>query len=681
MSDDVRNDVRNELRAAWRHYDDDALAALASIGLLRRAARDVEAGKVGWDADDGAARGVIEADGQRVQLAPQGPGAARCDCPAPGVCKHILAAALWLRDDTVAGTQDAIAAAPDVLAEVLALDPAALCRAAGLAATRKAAALYATLDGATAEVQGEVLVIALPGIEPACRYVAGAGFGGMVSDAPPQARNSTHLLALALAWRIHGRTFPWPEGVSPPAVPEPALRLGADERRFLHEARALVFELCAGGWSHLGASAAPRLRALSTSARVDAFPRLAGLLRALAGSAALLVRRDFGADERQALRLAAQIHALVSALERCDADPVALARLRGSVQRSFAPGATLHLLALGACWWQRRSGARGLSVAFWEPRAGAILQAVLARRDRSDPAFHRGAAWSDGALWQGVGAPGTLAGHGLVLAQPRLAADGRLALGGASHATLEPGWRADDERWMHAGVDDWDALRAALADGAGLLGAPRDLMLLRPASWEPPQFDEGRQELRWRVRDRHHARLLLRMPYTAWKGARLEYLQGWCAALDAIAAIVVRVERGNDGEAGAGPLLEPVMLLVERKGRLHPLSLDFDAAPAAPSPSDTPAPALPPMATRPAHERLLDAMLAQLERKAMSGHLHLAGPGDALHGLHAPLLALGLDTVAGLLARYLARPGCDTALALVHVGQLALELDGGFLRE
>src|SRR4249920_2015240 len=85
---------------AYRAYDDDTLAALANVGLLRRAAKDVEAGKIGWAdgaAGPGDASGVIVADGQRVQLDGRGPQQARCDCPAPGICKHILGAALWLR--------------------------------------------------------------------------------------------------------------------------------------------------------------------------------------------------------------------------------------------------------------------------------------------------------------------------------------------------------------------------------------------------------------------------------------------------------------------------------------------------------------------------------------------------------------------------------------------------------
>lgn len=711
------------MTAAWRNYDDDALAALASAGLLRRAAKDVEAGKVGW-AEDDLAGGTIVADGQRVQVAAGGPGAARCDCPAPGICKHILAAALWLRTAPPQGAKSAAddgpapvappavpatPAAPqdsDVLADVLALDQAAVFKAAGIAAARKAAGLLQEVEDAAIAVQGTVLAITLPGLHLVCRYVAGAGFAGMVSAAEPRLHKALHLLALISVWRAHGHAIAWPSaiGADPAAGPgqDVSAAMNADERAFLTQARALVHELCAGGWSHVGDIAAPQLRALATSARVESFPRLAGLLRGLAGTADLLARRDFGADERQALRLAAEITALAEALERAGpADAALVARLRGSARRSFDTGATLELLPLGAHWWERRSGARGLTVAFWDPAACQVRAAVLARRDGSDPGFSKAGAWKHGALWPGTGAPAALAGSSLVLDQPRLAEDGRLGLGGnggaeagidggaggGTRAGTLPGWPLHDPRWQVAGFDDWRALRAAVAGGAGLLGERLELALLRPAACDPPQLDEVRQEIRWRVHDRHGQALLLRLPYEAWKSARLDNLEAWTASGVAIAGIVARLERLED-QAGDGGLLEPVTLMVERDGKPHAVALDFDAGPARPSfgaritrmlarRTTTPAPPSPP--PPPAHGRVLDALLARLERRAMSGHFHLPDSGDDFGTLHDQLLALGLDTPARMLARYRAAPSTGGALAMVQVIYTCLELDTSFL--
>jgi hypothetical protein len=620
---------------------------------------------VGWHSDGGTLAGIVAADGQRVQLAPQGPGATRCDCPAPGVCKHILAAALWLRAAPAPAAADPVAAAaPDVLDEVLALDPAAVFKAAGPAATHKAAALYGELEGAAVAVQGGVLVIDVPALDLVCRYVAGAGFEGMVSETPARSRKALHVLALAAVWRLHGRAIPWPN-------------------RALAQARAIVHEICAGGWSHVSDITAPQLRALATSARVDAFPRLAGLLRSLAGTADLLARRDFGADERQAFLLAGEVHALVDALDGALArgDSALATALRGTARRSFAAGATLTLQPLGAYWWERRSAARGLTVAFWDPVGARVLQAVLARRDASDPQFGKSGAWNAHALWQGAGPPATLAGTSLVLEMPRLADDGRLGVGGATRAGVLPGWRLDDDRWQCAGIDDWNLLRRAVAAGAGLLGERDDLLLLRPAACMRPQLDEVRQEVTWQVRDRHCDTLPLRLPYERWKAERLDNLEAWAASGATVAGIVAHLDRD-----GAGGLLEPVTLLVERDGRPHPVSLDFEPGPArsnfgarlARMFADRAAPAVarPPLA----HQRVLDTLLAQLERKAMTGHLHLAGADDGLRPLHGTLLALGLDALAGLLARYLASPCSAAALRLAYAAQTCAALDTTFLQ-
>lgn len=669
--------------AIYGNYDDDALAALASAGLLRRAAKDVEGGKVNWQPDGGAAAGIVAADGQRVQLAPQGPGAARCDCPAPGVCKHILAAALWLRtapSPAVGGAEPALTKQTGVLEEVLALDADALFKEAGVAAVRKAAGMQDALENAEITVQGAVLNIRLPALDLVCRYVAGAGYAGMVSEAEPRLRKALHLLALAAVRRAHGLPFAWPGQVDTATAPATG-GLGEDETRFLAQARALVMELCAGGWSHVSDIAAPQLRALATSARVESFPRLAGLLRGLAGIADLLVARNFGVDEAQALVLCAQAHALTLALDAAarQHDTALLARLRGTARRSFDVGAAMELLPLGAYWWEARSGARGLTCAFWDPEAGLLRQAVLARRDDSDPGFSRSSAWQLQSLWPGAGPANSLARAALALDQPRLSEDGRLGLGGVTRASIQPAWTASDARWLRAGFDDWNDLRTAVAGSAGLLGEPLEMVLLRPAAHDMPQLDEVEQELAWRVLDRERRALTLRLPYEHWKAGRLDSLEAWIASGAAVAGIVARLERGAQG------LLEPVTLVLERGGKLQAMSLDYEHGPVRPSLAarlarmlrgrTAPAAAQAPLA----HARVLQALLTQLERKAMSGHLHLAGRDDDLHALPPSLLALGLDAPAGLLKRYLAAPDVGKALALYHVAQTCLELDTGFM--
>ena len=82
--------------AVYAGYDDDALATLASPGLVRRARKDVTAGRVEpvEVRPDGV---VVSVGGVRVELDARGPAGARCACPTPGTCQHVVAASLWAR--------------------------------------------------------------------------------------------------------------------------------------------------------------------------------------------------------------------------------------------------------------------------------------------------------------------------------------------------------------------------------------------------------------------------------------------------------------------------------------------------------------------------------------------------------------------------------------------------------
>ncbi|NVE01127.1 SWIM zinc finger family protein [Massilia sp. BJB1822] len=699
--------------AIYRNFDDDALAALSSAGLLRRAAKDVEAGKVEWAAPPTEQGGAIRADGQLVQADAQGPAKAHCDCSAPGICKHILSAALWLRSappapGTAAATEQADASQPEhgaaddqsapgetaqsvtampqanALGEVLAMAQSQVFKQAGRAATRKAADLHAAAGPASITAQGGVLLIEAPELDLVCRYIANGGFKGMVSEAPAASRAALHLLALTLVWRDAGRGISWPDATpdatdtTAGAAPE---GLSQAERQFLAHVRRILLELCGIGWSHISDIMPPQLRALGTSARLESFPRLAGLLRTLAGTAELLSRRDFSADERQALRLAARIHALCHALEY--APQAALPLLRGQARRSFDDSASLELLPLGAHWWQQRSGARGLSIAFWDHAAGGIVQTVLARRDSNDPSFDRQKAWTSQALWQGSSSPALLAQGTLRLENARLSSDRRLGLGGETRASQLPIWRSDDARWRQAGFDDWQALASSLRAAAGLCGENLEYILLKPARFEAPQPDEIGQALLWTLYDRQSDALQLRLPFDASQRERIENLEAWVKSGLTLAAVLARLERTVHGAQ-----LEPVALMIDTSGKLRSISLDYEACTVNKGWSLTAGiarmfkarEAAPPVQPAAAHLEAMARLLDLLENKGMTGRLHIIDSERAeLESIQHLLLAVGLDTVARTLASYLAKPGAVQALILVHLCQTCAELDMRFL--
>lgn len=711
----------------YRNTDDDTLAALGSTGLVRRAAKDVEAGKVAWE----TAPHLLRADGQLVRIDAGGPARASCDCPAPGVCKHILAAVIWLRnaapepgasnmtnaadgadsgplavappagtsadagasaanDPTAASAGDsAIDALSRLLAEVTALEPAAVFKTAGLAATRKAAALHAAEYPVTLSATAGTLLITLPSLDITCRYIGGAGFAGMVSEAPAASRAAVHVLALAAVWRQQGRAIAWPapsRSAAAAALDDDA-GLSADEQLFIERLRTLVLAAFEDGWSHVSEIVPAQLRALAMSARVESFPRLAGMLRTLAGTASLLVERDAGADERQAIRLATRIYALTHALEPARGD--LLRELRGRERRSFDGNQALELLPLGAHWWEQRGGARGLSIAFWNPAAQGVMQAVLARRDHADRHFNRELAWSTASLWQGAGAAATLAGGALTLEQARVSDDLRLGLSMETRASVQPPWRANDERWTSAGYDDWNILADALRASAGLRGETLDCVLLRPARCDTPRLDEARQTFDWTVRDSSGAALALQLPCDPVHHQRIGNLEDWVANGAPIRAVLARYERSLQGGR-----LEPLTLIIETAGVLRAVSLDYEGAPASAARS---APLLQRLArlfgARPAaataadipaesietatHAGWIGAMQQLLENQAMSGRLHVPGADrQRLVALRACLRASGVELLADALARYLDQPDTERGIALLYLCLTCAELGG-----
>jgi hypothetical protein len=92
------------MSAAFVAYDPDTLAALAGEGLLRRAQKDLEAGKVARIAYEPLS---VLADGQTVRLDPLKPERSACTCPAAGWCKHRVAAILLVRAEAATPTASA----------------------------------------------------------------------------------------------------------------------------------------------------------------------------------------------------------------------------------------------------------------------------------------------------------------------------------------------------------------------------------------------------------------------------------------------------------------------------------------------------------------------------------------------------------------------------------------------
>ncbi len=435
----------------WAGLDEAGLAALGSAGLLRRA----RAARIGAVAAPDAR---VEVEGFTVTLGGKGPAAARCPCPATGVCLHILAAILALQ-------AAAPAPAGDVLAELCALAEADLLAFAG-------SDLAPALRLAAEAVPGPAppaasLTLALPGLADPVTFLAGAGLRGALWKGP-DSRRRLAVAAAALALRASC-------GLPLPEAPGTEAARGLD-RDLLLAIGTGVEAAVAPTLQGLGALAADGLLDLALSARIEAAPRLAGALRALVALAVALGDRGAAADAGAFLVRAARAQALAHALAAPDADPALL----GILRRDYRAAPPLTLQLLGARVWRAPTGARGLRLWAWDAAGGRWIVTGAARPDGLDPGFDPVEAYRRPILGQ-PSAAGAM-GQSLDLAAPLLSDDLRLQADCAARARPLPLPPPEAE-------GDWTALAHRLRAGLGpaLLRDGRIVAaLIAPAAWDPP---------------------------------------------------------------------------------------------------------------------------------------------------------------------------------------------------
>ncbi len=287
------------LRAALAALDDAALATLANPGLVRRAHRDVEEGKARL-VSAGGGKASIEADEQLVTLDARGPRVAECACRSIAVCRHRIAAVLFLQAQEEVSESDEVASAPEEI--VLTLDLAALERWAGKAGWR--AALELVESAGHVESSSNAVSVAFADIDDSVRILRGQGFDGIVSKAAKARAKAYHAAAVLAARRHFGAALPeLTEEHDAPAIVE-------IDAAFLERVVASLGEVATLGFNPAPLPLEESLFELSVSSRADMLPRLSTMLRAIAAQLRLRRQRALAFDPDRMLELAATAFAL-----------------------------------------------------------------------------------------------------------------------------------------------------------------------------------------------------------------------------------------------------------------------------------------------------------------------------------------------------------------------------------
>jgi hypothetical protein len=530
--------MRPDLAAALKAFDEAALEALGSKGLVRRALRDLDEGKLSFAGDEGDAARIL-VDGETVTIDGRGPASSRCTCPAPGLCRHRIAATLFLRT-AVPQVDDVAPEAVDhgalLQSEITALDAAAIAKWAGKASWRAAQELAEA--GGPVQIAGSALVIGVGQDE--VRYLAGQGLAGMVSKAKPARRKAVHAAAVLLARSHFGlETIP---DESEAAETDPA----PDDRRvdpvFLAEVLRALAQSARMALNLAPSALEDQLFMLSVSSRADELPRLSRMLRTLSTMLRDRRERAFSFDSDRCLALMAEAFALTAALAKGNADPDAA--LRGSFRQAYRPVGTLDLAGMGAEVWRSESGARGVTVHLLEPATGRWFSASLARAPGQDSGFDPVAAYDRQTIWQGTTLK-RLSRSRFRLKDAASSEDGRLSLGKDVRAVdlVESGLPAG------MAVTRWAVLRDYLRTRlTGRLDLPRtgsETVLIQPRRVARPWFDELRQSLIWPVEDQDGVWIGLSVEHGRDRQALVEALEAvasrrWCGTVAVLASVTDR---------------------------------------------------------------------------------------------------------------------------------------------
>jgi hypothetical protein len=473
-------------------HDETALAALASVGVVRRAKRDFEAGKAVVESrDEGAA--TVTADGKVVMIPASGLTAATCDCPATGICRHILLATFALREGAPAEVAPVTSAAD----ELHALDEAGLRKFAG-ADWDKAINLARISGRATVTEDGANLSVQLPDVEFPVVFLAGQGLAGAVfKGAKTAKRRMTAAAALVARQQLGAPALD--------QVTQDEDKIAQMSPVFLDKVQAAIAGLVTGVFGGGSVVAEDLVFDLSISARAQAAPRLTALLRGLVQQSRQQRGHHIDFREDRFLADAARAYALAKALVLHPEDT----QLTGTLRRNYRDYDDLNLIMLGAVQWAAASGARGLRVYGYAPEEGAWYITGQARGAGMDPAFAPRNAY-DAPLWAG-GIARKLIGAGVELRQPRVSDDRQIAW---DHGSVARGPMPD---LVEAGAafENWAAVREDIAKRSpvGLRGTGAPVpVLLAPTHIGDAQFHDLDQRYEVTVADNSHAAMALTIP-------------------------------------------------------------------------------------------------------------------------------------------------------------------------
>lgn len=492
----------DQVRTDASRFDDASLEHLANKGLVRRSKKLVagESSIAVVATETGCS--VAGADWLVEFTAGQPLQDARCGCSTAGVCQHLLASIMELRE--ASGTDPAVDDSVSVLGVdadaieqfLLAVTDEQLLKWAKTADSRWAASRVEALDVDQVVVdKGDYLSVELPTPHPNGLFMGDSLDQAIVKPSGRHDRRAVALGVLAL-WKVNGRTFRPPVTKSNAPINE----LVAERTSVLDRSERLAEDFLTMGLLHIADPEAERIGSLASSLRGVKLYRLAGLAERVADQVDALAELSITADTGRLLEQLAELSVVAQATKSRMVDGVALPEgLVGTARAQYETVGHLELIGIGDYAW---SNARFAGTTTVVAQSASQIYSVFTTTEAN------GRTLSNNSGWSGVGSIGAVTGNAFVLANAQASSAARLSSSDKATATLShPASTAD------IGALAWDGTPPAA--GSRLLGYPTSSWVVCRVEQvhAPAAFDMVEQEVVWRIESVGHD-VVVRLPYS-----------------------------------------------------------------------------------------------------------------------------------------------------------------------
>ncbi|MEG0483085.1 MAG: hypothetical protein RR569_08250 [Acinetobacter sp.] len=594
----------------YTQYDEDSLTMHSNAGLLRRARKALA--EVQLLSEHDATELLFKVEECEVKLPSEGMTKASCNCSAQGSCKHILSSILWIQEnaalfvesanvESISQTeniehaihlesdhqnfekpeqpQHSIENTKTALALILEFDITKIQKQAGKANVRLAYEFVqnwlANEELCIFDIQAEKISFQTDLSPNKVLLYPATGFDGMLSEIADKQKIAGHLACITYLW-FKNSPEQWQWSIDT-AQQEQNIghQLSTDDLEFIDELKNICESFIQQGLSHLAKESVMALHIYNMQARAQSLPRLGSVLRALHGTMKQFLENNVQIEEQHIFNQIAYLYAYLAALSEAqklapEIQSKALIQLRGSIQRDYQQETVEHLIPLGCEWWNTDSGARGLTICFWDVKQKQLKEVTQARANHLDRTFDMQSAAATGIWGSSLS---YLLQHQLELIDAKVSSETSFS---ASSDTrfLQKGLISDlkkaDLDQLNIGVSKWHDLQTLITPHSSLEPPQSRYVLLRHKSITAPDLNEFEQSFEYRVVDDQNNALKLSIPIEPEYRVRIKHLTQLIQN-DKIIASLVRINTTTQQIQ-----LIPCSIFLETAKGLKIFSLDYD---------------------------------------------------------------------------------------------------------